>query len=490
MTSVWGPLSGVPTVGTPPRESAEGPSIEGSGQRRLRAAAVWLPALAALAIGGWRITVPSLWRDESVSAVVARSPLSYMRQLMGDIDAVHALYYLLLRPFAAFGGSEFLLRLPSLIAFACTAYGIAVLGRRLVGPMAGLYGGLLYALLPMANRYAQEVRSYAIVSFVAVLATWLLVNALDSPSRRRYVGYAASVAVLGWFHLYALLLVGVHAVAVWTARPRRVLPWVLAVAGAGITLVPLVVVASGQRETQLFWLHPPDFDDLTAFLEEVAGNTAAAVVLFSLAACGVWWSRRTPVVALWAFAPILASFLISQVYPVYDPRYVLFVVPAIALLAGIGVHAVTTSLRGHIAVPIIAFVLVGALIFSAHVEIREPASRPDDLRSLSAVLASTERPGDGVLFVPQRYRLFVSVYGDPFRNLTDLTNAPGTYEPRTAAQFTAAAAGLDRVWLVAPPAGPRNVGDPRFIALSRAFKLVSNRSFGYTRLALYVRNSH
>jgi mannosyltransferase len=195
-------------------------------------------------------------------------------------------------------------------------------------------------------------------------------------------------------------------------------------------------------------------------------------------------------VALWAFAPILASFLISQVYPVYDPRYVLFVVPAIALLAGIGVHAVTTSLRGHIAVPIIAFVLVGALTFSAHVEIREPASRPDDLRSLSAVLASKERPGDGVLFVPQRYRLFVSVYGEPFRNLTDLTNAPGTYEPRTAAQFTAAAAGLDRVWLVAPPAGPRNVGDPRFIALSRAFKLVSNRSFGYTRLALYVRNSH
>ncbi|GAA4563670.1 hypothetical protein GCM10023193_33360 [Planotetraspora kaengkrachanensis] len=448
---------------------------------------MWLPALAALAIGGWGITVPSLWRDESVSAVVARSPLSYMRQLMGEIDAVHALYYLLLRPFAAFGGSEFLLRLPSLIAFVATAYGIAVLGRRLVGPMAGLYGGLLYALLPMASRYAQEVRSYAIVSFVAVLATWLLLNALDSPSRWRYVAYAASVAVLGWFHLYALLLVGVHAVAVWTARPRRILPWVLAVAGAGIILLPLVAVASGQRDTQLFWLHPPGFEDLTAFLEEIAGNAAAAVVLLALAACGVWWSRRTPIVALWAFAPILASFLISQVYPVYDPRYVLFVVPAIALLAGIGVHAVTTSLRGHIAVPIIAFALVGALTFSAHVAIRQPASRPDDLRSLSAVLGAEQRPGDGVLYVPQRYRLFVSVYGEPFQKLTDLTNAPGTYEPRTAAQLTAAAAGLDRVWLVAPPVTPRNIGDPRFVELRRTFNLVSSRSFGYTRLALYVR---
>jgi len=450
---------------------------------------VWVPALAALAIGGWGITVPSLWRDESVSAVVARSPLSYMRQLVGDLDAVHALYYLLLRPFAAFGGSEFLLRLPSLIAFAAAAYGIAVLGRRLAGPLAGLYGGLLYALLPMADRYAQETRSYAIVSLVAVLATWLLVDALETPSRRRYIAYAASIAVLGWFHLYALLLVGVHAVAVWTARPRRVLPWVLAIAGAGIALLPLVVVASGQRETQLFWLGRPDLGDLAAFLREVAGNVPAAVVLLALAACGVWWSRRTPIVALWAFAPVLASFLISQVYPVFDPRYVLFVVPAIALLAGIGLHAVTTSLRGHIAVPIIAFVMVGALTFSSHVEIREPASRPDDLRSLAAVLGAEQQSGDGVLFVPQRYRLFATVYEEPFRHLTDLTNEPGMYEPRTAAQFTAAAAGLDRVWLIAPPVGPRNIGDPRFVELRRAFKLVSNRSFGDTRLALYARKS-
>jgi len=34
-----------------------------------------------------------------------------------------------------------------------------------------------------------------------------------------------------------------------------------------------------------------------------------------------------------------------------------------------------------------------------------------------------ERPGDRVLFVPQRFRLFVAVYRQPYKQLIDLTRA-------------------------------------------------------------------
>ncbi|MFC0550516.1 glycosyltransferase family 39 protein [Planotetraspora thailandica] len=452
-------------------------------------AAVWVPAIVALALGSWRITVPSLWRDESVSGVVARLPLSYMRQLIGDIDAVHALYYLLLRPFAASGGSEFLLRLPSLLAFGAAAYGVAALGRRLAGPLAGLYGGLIYALLPMADRYAQEARSYAIVSAVAVLATWLLVAALSDASRRRYAAYAVSVFLLGSFHLYALLLLPAHALAVRLARPRRVLPWVISVAAACAALLPLVAVASGEREAQLFWVSPPDWRDVGAFFGEVAGNAAAAVVVLALAAYGAWRSRRTPVLALWVVLPLLGFFVISQVHPIYSPRYALFVVPALALLAGIGLERAASALRGGLAyaAPAVAVVLVGALTASTQVAIREPDSRPDDLRSLAAVLAAEERPGDGALYVPQRFHLFVSVYEAPYEHLVDLTNAPGVYEPRTPAEMTAAAAGLQRVWLISPDLTPRYANDPRLQALRRDFTSGPAKRFGSIRLALLTR---
>ncbi|MFG1752722.1 glycosyltransferase family 39 protein [Streptosporangium sandarakinum] len=480
-----------------------------------RRAAVAVPPLMAAAIAGWGITVPSLWRDESVTGMAARMSLPELRALLADIDTVHALYYLLMRPFAALGASgpvELALRLPSLLAFAAAAYGVAVLGRRLAGPAAGLWSGLLYAVLPIMSRYAQEARGYALVSAVAVLATWLLVTALERPSRLRFAGYGAAVALLGWLHLYALLLLVAHAVAVLAAgravpgtrpprRPRSsptshpprgpLRPpwpsWLLAVAGAGVALAPLVVVAAGQRDTQLFWLRSPGPPELVAFPIGVAGSAAGAAAVFGLAVWGGWSARRTPLVAAWAVLPFAISFAVSQVAPIYHPRYVLVVVPGIALAAGIGLTrlaAIAGRWRFAVAVP--AVLLVAATALPAHEALRTPDSRPDDLRSLTAALDAEVRPGDRVLFVPYRYRLFVAVYGGSYERLVDLTHAPGRYEPRTAAEFTAAAAGASRIWLVSARIGKVYAADPRLVALRSAFSAAGpTRRFGSIRLTLY-----
>ncbi|GGP77805.1 glycosyltransferase family 39 protein [Streptosporangium pseudovulgare] len=477
--------------------------------------AVAVPPTVAAAIAGWGITVPSLWRDESVTGMAARMSLPELRALLADIDTVHALYYLLMRPFAALGASgpvELMLRLPSLLAFAAAAYGVAVLGRRLAGPAAGLWSGLLYAVLPIMSRYAQEARGYALVSAVAVLATWLLVAALERPSRRRFAGYGAAVALLGWLHLYALLLLAAHAVAVLAAgravpgtrpprRPRSsptshpprgpLRPpwpsWLLAVAGAGVALAPLVVVAAGQRDTQLFWLRSPGPPELAAFPIEVAGSAAGAAAVFGLAMWGGWSARRTPLVAAWAVLPFAISFAVSQVVPVYHPRYVLVVVPGVALAAGIGLTRLAAAAgRWRFAVAVPAVLLVAATALPAHEALRTPDSRPDDLRSLAATLDAEVRPGDRVLFVPYRYRLFVAVYGGPYERLVDLTRAPGRYGPRTAAEFTAAAAGASRIWLVSARIGKVYAADPRLVTLRSAFSAAGPaRRFGSVRLTLY-----
>lgn len=455
----------------------------------VRVIAVVLPALVALILGAWRITVPSLWRDESFSGVMARMPLSYVRRLIADVDAVHVTYYLLLRPFAAIAQNELMLRLPSLLAFATTAFGVAVIGRRLAGPLAGCCGGLVYALLPLADRYAQEARSYAIVSAAAVLSTWLLLRTLEGAQTRWHFAYAASVALLGWLHLYSLLLLAAHLAGVLAARPARPLPWLFSVAAGGVLITPLVIVAAGQRDEQLFWLKSPGVADLAGLPAEITGGTAAAVLLLVLAAAGAWWSRRALLVTAWPVLPVLASFLISQEYPVYHPRYVLYAIPGLALLAGIGVQAVTGAIRpatARVSVAAGAIVLLGALAAPAQAAIRLPDSRPDDLRTLAAVLTQQERPGDRVLFVPRRYRLFVSVYGQPYRRLVDLTNAPGVYEPRTAAEFTAAAAGVHRIWLISPRLSERYMSDPRLQVLRRGFVAGATRTFGSVRLTPYT----
>lgn len=428
----------------------------------------WIPAVVAALVGAWGITVPSLWRDESVSGMVALLPLDRMRALLGDLDAVHGLYYLLLRPFVAIGvPSELALRLPSLIAFVAAAYGVAVIGDRLAGQPAGLFCGLVYALLPIASRYAQEARSYALVSAAAVLATWLLVELLDRerPSWWWYAGYAASLALLGWLHLYALLLVPAHAVAAWRILPR----WLAAVAAAGVALLPLVLVAAGQREVQVWWLKPPGLTDLAAFPVEVAGGAAAAVLVLGLALYG---ARRGALIAAWAFLPVAASFAISQVEPIYHARYVLFVVPGIALAAGIGLADLARRTRLATA-GLAGLAVLAVLAYGTQAEIRRTDSRPDDLRTLATTLDAELRPGDAVLFVPQRYRLFTGIYGEPYGRLVDVTAKDQRLQ------------GYRRVWLVSPWIGARYRDDERLRALRRVMKAGEQRRFGDVYLTLY-----
>ncbi|MYR58532.1 hypothetical protein GTY54_20600, partial [Streptomyces sp. SID625] len=56
-----------------------------------------LPAALALALGLWGIgRRDSMWRDESVTHQVAHRSLGDLGRLLGHIDAVHGLYYLLM----------------------------------------------------------------------------------------------------------------------------------------------------------------------------------------------------------------------------------------------------------------------------------------------------------------------------------------------------------------------------------------------------------
>ncbi|WP_329429671.1 glycosyltransferase family 39 protein [Streptosporangium sp. NBC_01495] len=458
-----------------------------------------IPAVAAMLIGLWGITTPSFWRDESVSTLAAAMPIGDLWHLLDSIDRVHALYYLLLRPVAALSTGELAMRLPSVVATAAAAYGIAVLGRKLATPGAGLLAASLYVVLPMVSRYAQEVRSYAIVTAVAVLATWVLIEATRRSSRRWYLAYGACLVLLGWFHVYALLLVVAHVVTVlWgrasssslsspSSRPDVVrFAGALAVAGAGIA--PLALLAAGQRETQLSWLKPPKPSDLPWLGEQVAGNVWVALLLVALMVVGAFSGGRLTAVALpWALLPFV-SMAISLVHPVYNPRYVLFAVPAMTLLAGAGLNALRPRALGWI-----GLVLVAALTVPTHLTIREPDTRPDNLRDMAATLLARQRPGDAVLYVDEHRRLFSAVYEDAYRNLRDLTYAPDRRTPRTAAQLTAALDGVERVWLVTGGRKHMNRAfvedDERYLALmaNRDFALRSTDDFGYSWIGLYIR---
>ncbi len=204
----------VPAPGTGATAGAAGQAGFDPGPAWMRV----LPPVATFLIMMWGITGASYWRDEAATLSAVQRSLGDLLRMLGNIDAVHGAYYLLIWAFVRVGGAgELVTRLPSAVAMAAAAAAVAALGRRLVSPRAGLASGLVFAILPPVSMYGQDARPYAIVVMLAAVASYLLVRAMAADSGRRgrwLAGYAACLAVLGIVDIFGLLLIAAHAVTV------------------------------------------------------------------------------------------------------------------------------------------------------------------------------------------------------------------------------------------------------------------------------------
>ncbi|MDG4866011.1 hypothetical protein P8605_48455, partial [Streptomyces sp. T-3] len=101
--------------------------------------AVLTPALVMLGLGLWGLDRGTMWRDESATFQVARRSLPEIWQLLGSVDAVHGLYYVLMHLAVSVHPGEVALRLPSVLAATATAALVAALGVRLARARVGLW---------------------------------------------------------------------------------------------------------------------------------------------------------------------------------------------------------------------------------------------------------------------------------------------------------------------------------------------------------------
>jgi mannosyltransferase len=302
------------------------------------------PALLTLAVGWYQIGRPELWRDELASWSFASRPLSSLIATARHTGATQLVYYVLLHAWImAFGDSVDAMRSLSVLAMAGAAACVTLVGRRLAGARAGLISGLVFALVPSVSRFAQEVRFYALEVLVATVATLLLLRALERPSARRWLAYAACLALLGYVDLVALSVVAGHAGAAalrWHRDREGGQLWFAAAAAAGLAAcLPLAVLGSAQAADQVKWIPRPGLD-LTAF--SVFGrnlfystSVAAALIVLAILAWALAW-RVAAFATATAVLPVAAVWLVSQgPYSYFFARYLLLTVGAWAILAGI-----------------------------------------------------------------------------------------------------------------------------------------------------------
>jgi mannosyltransferase len=509
-------------------------------------AAAWIPpavaAAAMLVLGWWGIARDnSMGNDEVATRWAALLPLRELAHLLGNLDAVHGLYYLLMHGWVALGSSPVVVRIPSVIAMAVAAVLIVVIGRRLTGSgWAGLFAGLIMAATPSISFYAQTARSYAMVSACVLGSTLALLYALEAeaagrPGRRRWVVYAGLVALGGYLNEMSLLVLAAHAVTVLLARygQATVERWVLAAGGGAALVAPLILLSSAQQAA-LGWVGSPGLTDLRVLVQDyfgvetvAAGLVAICAVVALLPPPGTWrwlpggaaqagaepeppWWRSGGVSLPSVAAPLLvlpAAILLAEsilLRPLYVDRYVLYGEAGAALLAGAGLYRIgrwlggATGRRAFIWVPgVIVCLCTLILQFAPQQHARTPGSRRYDYGGPSRYIGANARPGDGIIFLGKFYRKARLGYPADFRNTSDFTMAAsplevGNFQGRDKPFSAILPLMLDhrRIWVFgARPSQsyPPGLVSEESLALLRHFTLVDAHQFHNILVTLWVR---
>ncbi|MFI9643682.1 glycosyltransferase family 39 protein [Micromonospora sp. NPDC051925] len=424
----------------------------------LRHLARLLPMAIVGVLGALGLHRPGLWEDELATWGMVSVGFDDCVAVLRNVDASVGPYYLLMRGWVALAGSsDVALRMPSLLAMAAAAGLVAAIGLRIGGLRVGLVAGVLFAVLPTTSRYAQEARPYALAVFAATLATLLLIRLRERPRFLRHLGYAAVVTLLGLLHLVGLLLLPAHAAVAWrtAARRRTFFGWLGAAVAGVLPVLPVLWLARRQTGTQLHWIPPVTVDRLADTPEALFGGPLLAGAVLALAFLGMSMRQRAAVATAWLMLPTLGLLVAAQLTPLWLPRYLLFTVPAWALVAALALRR-SSLLRGTA-----AMLAIGLLGIPVQVEIRGGSGHSQGTKDVAAVLRANADPGDVLVYGPfdagdqRTSRDAVNRYVDESRRPRDvLLTVParrqGTVGARECADrdVPVCLGRPDRVWIV------------------------------------------
>jgi mannosyltransferase len=332
-----------------------------------------LPALfgVALIVYGafaWR---PVFWVDEYLTqSAITRSWSGLFNWIIGR-DPAPGFYYIVMKIWSSVATNPFWMRLPSVVAMASAVVVVTALVRRLADLRTALFTAGVLLLMPNISRYAQENRPYAFAMLCTAVAAALWLRSLDK-DRAPWcsAGYGAAVAAMGLAHLYTLTLIPalVAAALAGLADQRRSAFW--------RTVLPAIAaVAVILPHIYLNLVHPtgsPTDGPLT--VSSLVGLVQAmmpyglAAALGAIAILGIIASarelahRRLLVLALaWTLVPPLLLLMakIAADLPVTRSRYLLFVMPGLAMLVALGLRYIAA-----ISVPLVIAVLAVMTVLS------------------------------------------------------------------------------------------------------------------------------
>ncbi len=415
------------------------------------AVATWLVVAAgvALRMRQWLFNRP-LWTDELLlyRSTHGQTFRSLLEPLPGSQSAPVGWLWTQHVLTGWFGDSERALRLLPLL-FGCGALVlVALLARRLLGPVAALAATFLTACSPQLVYYSNEFKQYSSDVFWTLLVLLVAVLTTAGPrlGRRQAAILGGAAAFAAWFSdatvlACAAVFGGLGLVALLRGRWQRL--GVLAASAAPFAVSAgvdyLLVLSRRLADPALlaYWQgtfapKPLTLDSYAGWLGTTLSNLLnhplglrpgwLVVVLLVAGAVAVGLRSPPAVLALVLTAVLTLAAATARAYP-FSGRLVLFLAPiAFLVLAG------SVDLAGRLARPagrlaragaamlaVVALAGVAVLVAPSVRETARAAARPgigEDGRTMTRYVADHRRPGDLVL-VDGRGSIYAANYYGP-----------------------------------------------------------------------------
>ena len=354
----------------------------------------------ALVLGLIQLGSPALWIDEALTA--HEISWRYSRSLEG----LYWLYYTIEKPWAAVAGySEWTLRLPSVFAAMLSGALLIVLARRLFDRRIALLSGLFLVTSPFVVKWSQQARGYTMILALSLLATILLMRALERGSRGAFALYGVAVAAIFVWHPVAGVVLGLPHLVLIAQRREHLLPHgLLAAAVVLVVAVPWtaqVKMRSTGENAVMSWMQFPTLEAVSKGVLEISGAGWFGIVL---ALVGLWvlWRAsqrdRASWLAVWAFSPFAVALVVSAVQPIFLDRYLIAAAPAFALLAAVAVTGVARRVGAALIVVAAATTALALIQWYAY-----PASenwRGEDWRAASEFVSERRAVEQAAIVVP------------------------------------------------------------------------------------------
>lgn len=449
----------------------------------------------------------SFFLDEVASLAFVKLDTPRLLEVLLETEANSSLYFLLLHPWAAVFDGEAGIRMLSVLCALATVPFTYLLGAKLFGRAHGVIAAVLMIFNALYVRFAQQARGYALVLLLVTAATYLLLTARE----RRWArwAYPAVMALAVYAHFFALFVFAAHVLTAVVSRRRRdSLPLSPAGVAAVVVLVsPLLVFALTRDSGQLSWIPRPSPVDVPVVLSLLAGGRtalggAALIGVYAVLGSVAVWGRDPKVVlpAALVAVPVLGSFAVSFVKPIFQFNYLIVALPGLVLLGTAGLE----RLRGKLtAVALLALLL---LVGARELYVQYDETNNEEWRAVARYVATRSGPDDRIAFVAPYVRLpfgyYVDELGldapapvrpemawDPAATERDLVDGDLAIYPRSVDDELAdlSGASAERLWVVLSSEEPeqlRVLGDSL-----EAYVLEDEADFVDVSVRLYLRSS-